>query len=173
MLAAGNTLIFDADGLIKLNRAGILLTVAQAYRCIVPSEVYYEAVTAGLAMHHPDAMDIDAIISSEMEIWPEPLVTSESMFGAGETAALNLFYQMGDRMANIISDDRNFRVHLTGIGCPSIVPSDVIVRMAQLKLITKERALDALDKLRPHIRVSRFIASVDGVEAVNDYSTEA
>ena len=162
-------MIFDADGLIKLNRAGILLTVAKAFRCLVPSEVYKEAVTDGLAMHHPDAIEIDEIVSAEMEIWSEQLATAGSIFGSGETAAMNLFPLLEDRVAHIVSDDKAFVRYLTQIGYPCIVPSDLIVRMVKVTLVTKQEALDALNKLRDSIQPSQLNRAL---EAINDYPTE-
>lgn len=37
-------LILDADGLIKLNRSGLLELVTQSYESLVPAAVFNEAV---------------------------------------------------------------------------------------------------------------------------------
>lgn len=161
-------MIFDADGLIKLNRAGILFTVAKKFNCLVPPEVYYEAVTAGLAMHYPDAVGIEHIISSSMTISPGPATSSPIPFGMGETAAWGLL--LNTESAAIVSDDVGFVRFLTANSVPCIVPGDLLSAMVKLDFITKQKALEALNKLRLIIQASQFDRAL---EAINDYSTES
>ena len=51
-------LIFDADGLIKLNRSGVLELVTRNYESLVPTAVFNEAVVRGALRGHEDAAAI-------------------------------------------------------------------------------------------------------------------
>ena len=51
-------LIFDADGLIKLNHAGVLGLVVQNYESLVPAAVHDEAVLRGVRRGYEDAAEI-------------------------------------------------------------------------------------------------------------------
>ena len=53
-------LLIDADGLIKLNRAGVLSQVTASFACLVPRAVFDEVVTEGKARHYEDATAIEA-----------------------------------------------------------------------------------------------------------------
>src|SRR5438105_3056552 len=55
---------FDSDGLIKLNRAGVLLQALGAFDSIRPEAVYREVVTEGQALRYADAEAIDEALSS-------------------------------------------------------------------------------------------------------------
>ena len=58
-------IILDADGLIKLHRAGVLDLVAQSYERAILSRVYEEAVVNAKGKH-PDAQQIDEVIQASM-----------------------------------------------------------------------------------------------------------
>lgn len=47
-------LVFDSDGLIKLQKAGVLKMLATSHECLVPKKVYEESVERGKAELYGD-----------------------------------------------------------------------------------------------------------------------
>ena len=149
-------LLLDADGLIKLHRAGLLGLMAESFSCAIPKEVYHEAVTQGMASRYPDAEAIESIVQRSIKVtsarpselglegWEKPAL------GRGEIAVLALYAQgVGDV---VISDDRAFLNLLTRRGIPFLVPAALILRMVRQRVISVWVAKNALERLRPSIR---------------------
>jgi len=84
-------LVFDADGLIKLHRAGALSRVVRAFPCAIPRAVFAEVVTRGKARLHQDAQEIEALLTGAVTILAvEQHEQSEPGLGAGELSVLGL-----------------------------------------------------------------------------------
>ena len=62
--------ILDADGLIKLNHAGVLERVAETYSCVIPEAVYDEVVTQGKARRYMDAEAIEVALTQRVQVTP-------------------------------------------------------------------------------------------------------
>jgi hypothetical protein len=147
--------LLDADGLIKLNRAGVLSSVIEAFTCIVPSTVYHEVVTTGKARLHKDAEIIEEIIGNKVSIEPSRGGDAAGMgLGQGELAILNLLPEMPD--AIVVSDDRRFLSVLADQAIRFLTPADVLVVLVHQGALTREAAEDALERLRPVIRTQAY-----------------
>lgn len=148
--------ILDANALINLYRAEILSLIYLATECIVPAEVYAEAVTNGQMAGYPDSSGIAEIVGpcteEFMEIQPDLGRT-----GRGETAVLRVYLERrGNSFSSddvIVSDDQRFlrhlermerseRVAIRHLGTPQFIVQSTING-----LITKSQALDGIASL--------------------------
>lgn len=156
-------LLLDADGLIKLHRAGILAQVARLFTCIVPSEVYQEVVTQGKERWYADAREIEDIVNSgaiSRLSTPAPQLEAPGL-GSGEKGVLGLFSQVEG--AIIVSDDRRFLTLLDQMGISSLTPAALIVLMDQQGHLAMGEARGALERLRPFIRGEGFTKAMQAL----------
>ena len=146
----------DANALINLYRAEILSLIYLATECIVPAEVYAEAVTNGQVAGYPDSSGIAEIIGpcTEEFMGNQP---DMGRTGWGETAVLSVYL---DRRGNstssddvIVSDDQRFLRYLERrerserVAIRHLDTPQFIVQSAINGLITKAQALDGLSSL--------------------------
>lgn len=147
--------LIDSDGLIKLHRAGILAQVVSTFYCAIPQAVFDEVITKGKQRLHQDADEIEAIISDRVSILPaQGRPQPERGLGAGELGILSLMTEDQDTV--VVSDDRRFLVVLTMQGSEFLTPADVLVVLARRRVLTRDEARDALDRLRPVIRPAAY-----------------
>ena len=155
-------LLLDADGLIKLHRAGVLGRMVKAFRCTVPEAVYHEVVTRGKERLHQDAEEIEHILGEEVEVVRIEQAHGEMGLGAGEMAVLTLAVQY--QSAIVVSDDRRFLATLTVRGLRFLTPTDLLVVLASQGILDKEEAKKALERLRPMVRAAAFWQAKDDLE---------
>lgn len=155
-------LLLDADGLIKLHRAGVLNLVAEAFTCTVPEAVFHEVVTRGKERLHQDAEEIERIISEVVEVARTEQEQAEPGLGAGEMAVLVLSVQGQD--AIVVSDDRRFLSLLSARGLPFLTPADLLAVLANQKALTRAEAREALEQLRPMIRAAAYWEAREDLE---------
>ena len=79
---------------------------------------------------------------------------SESGLGAGELGIVSLLLQERDSI--VVSDDRRFLARLATQGASFLTPADVLVVMARRGILTGRAAREALDRLRPAIRLAAY-----------------
>lgn len=148
-------LLLDADGLIKLHRAGVLAHVVNAFSCAIPQSVFDEVVTKGKQRLHKDAEEIEAIISDRLSILAgQGRRDPELGLGAGELGILSLISDNPD--AIVVSDDRRFLAMLTLQDAKFLTPADILVVLARRGALTRTEAGEALDRLRPAIRAAAY-----------------
>ncbi|MDO8689797.1 MAG: hypothetical protein Q7R39_07260 [Dehalococcoidia bacterium] len=148
-------LLMDADGIIKLHRAGVLAHVIGTFPCTIPQAVYDEVVTRGKATLHQDAEEIETIISGVVSVLPaQRHQQPELSLGAGELAILSAIPQDEDSI--VVSDDRRFLSILTTRGAEFLTPADMLVVLARRGVLTGTEAGEALERLRPVIRVAAY-----------------
>lgn len=147
-------LLFDADGLIKLNRAGVLRNACSAFTCLVPEAVYEEVVTQGKVRLYEDAEEIEQLLSGTVEVMRADVPNSELTLGRGEQAVLAVAIQEQDVV--VVSDDRRFLSLLTAREIPFLTPADLLVVMVRRGVILRNLAQLALERLRPLIRTSAY-----------------
>lgn len=152
-------LLLDADGTIKLHRAGVLEQAANVFQCVMPEEVYHEVVVQGREGLHLDAEAIAEIVERAISVRPTPtLEISDPGFGVGEKAVLALFHQGIGEV--VISDDRRFLNLLTREQIPFLVPTDLIVGMTVQGVLSANDATTALEHLRPFVSDEHYRLAV-------------
>ena len=160
-------LIFDADGLIKLNHAGVLSQVVRNYESLVPAAVHNEVVVRGASIGYDDATEIGLILEESAVVITsdirDALPDSDQILsglGAGETQALYLALQHRQDSA-IVSDDRRFLEVLSDLSLRFLVPSHMILGLARDEILSASDAKTAIDALRPFIRQSDYIEALE------------
>ena len=149
-------IVFDSDGLIKLTKAGILEKVIEHFICSITKEVYDETVVKGMERFYDDAYQIDGLIKKG-KIMVKNIENSKkatnilkgSSLGRGETSSLHLYFSLNAEA--IISDDRAFLCVLQQNNVAFITPADFIVRSFELRILSKDESLNALDMIEPYI----------------------
>jgi predicted nucleic acid-binding protein len=164
-------IVCDADGLIKINKAGILALLDERVEIIVGPEVYREVVTIGKEHGHSDALEIEKVLpkptavvlknrsKSGLKILPDELE-----LGAGEKETLVLYERVSADV--ILSDDRKFLRELDSIDVPYITPAAMIVALAERKILHIDSALEALTKLSEFVRKDQFQAAQEELNAM-------
>ena len=148
-------LLLDADGVIKLHRAGLLNLVIGTFSCTVPEPVFDEVVTKAKARLHRDADAIEAILAESDAVRPAgPQQQVESGLGAGELGVLTVL--ASDQEAIVVSDDRRFLAVLKARGARSITPADLLTVLWRRDVLSTDEAKGALERLRPMIRSAAY-----------------
>lgn len=150
-------IVLDSDGLIKLTKAGCLRGILDNFECLITEEVYNETVVRGLERYYDDAFEINEYIKDGM-LSVEKKYNNQSAhdllrnhkFGKGESSSLHLFLSINAKA--IISDDRAFLNLLDKNDIPYVIPTDLIVRLYELNIITKEKSIKALDRIKIYVQ---------------------
>jgi hypothetical protein len=169
------TIVVDADGLIKLGKSGALRTLLGAARVLVPEAVWEESVEEGKRRIYEDAHELEAalaeggaeVVSYEIGDEAEQLLGgSAASFGAGERAALAVFYAVGADA--VLTDDHAFLGLLasTAPPLPALVPAAAIVALAEGGWMTVEEARESLGKLETSIRRDAYAAAMEDLETM-------
>ncbi|KXB06180.1 hypothetical protein AKJ51_04065 [candidate division MSBL1 archaeon SCGC-AAA382A20] len=158
--------VFDSDGLIKLQKAGVLDMLAESHECLVPGKVYGESVERGKSELYEDAFELGETIEEHMRVVeaedPESEKTpAKESLGSGELSAYGVHLQEGSDA--LISDDRAFLNFLESKGIPFITPANVIVEMKNQGQIPRDRAVEALGRMEKYIRNEVYEKSIEEV----------
>lgn len=156
-------LVLDSDAWIKLCKSGLLNKVCESFECIMPAEVYEEAITAGLRDLRKDAVELETIVMEKrVRLAEKKQGQREKTLGKGEASVLD-FCLKTNTVA--VSDDLRFLVLLTKKQVSFHTPASLIVRMYREKIIDRKTALGALDKLKLMTRRSVFEMALKELEA--------
>ena len=153
-------LILDADGLIKLNRAGVLSLLASRYESAIPSAVHQEAVVNAQG-RHPDVDAIGLIIELSINVVDVQVPDHvPSHIGLGEREVLAL----AQPTDTIISDDAEFlRVCLVQ-STPFLTPADMILTMVDQVTLSLDQGKSAIGLLKPWINPGVYQRAIDILE---------
>ena len=83
-------------------------------------------------------------------------------FGAGECSTLHLFHNSDAKV--IVTDDRAFLNLLDKNNIPYIIPTDLIVRLYELKVITKDESINSLDAIKVYVSGQNYDAARRNLE---------
>jgi len=154
-------IVFDSDGLIKLVKAKCYEKLLKHFTCLISKEVYEETVLRGMERLYEDAFLIDELVKKKMlqvqkvrNNKKAQSILENCNLGKGETSTLYLFFNVEAK--TIISDDRFFLNLLLQNNIPFITPTDLIVRLYELKIINKKDALSALSKIKPYVNKNSY-----------------
>ncbi len=145
--------VLDADGIIKLAKAGMLEKLVESAVCIVPRQVYDE-VMKGKGKMHKDALITQSLVAQSKIKIAEHGKTEFAGAGAGESAALAVFRK--ENADSIISDDLRFLAKLEKEDITFTTPANALVWLAKSSKITKEEALYSLEKLKEFVREEAY-----------------
>lgn len=143
-------LVLDSDGLIKLAKAGVLEELVKYRKCIITQEVFNETVEKGKERLYEDAYIIEELINKKLLSVGRIKTTEVLSLGKGEASSLEICKKKN--CSAIITDVRRFLKMLEEQNIPFIMPSDAIVSLLKKRIITRKKALEALEKIKPLIR---------------------
>jgi len=164
-----NKIVLDSDGLIKLTKSGSLMKILNSFQCTITEEVYDETVIRGMERAHGDAYEINGLIKKG-KLKVENTKNNKSVenmlenrtFGAGECSTLHLFHNSDAKV--IVTDDRAFLNLLDKNNIPYIIPTDLIVRLYELKVITKDESINSLDAIKVYVSGPNYDAARRNLE---------
>lgn len=168
-------IVADADGLIKLGKSGALSALLSATRVLVPQAVWDEAVEEGKRGMYEDAYILERkleaggaeVVEHKPSEKAEALLSSSAAaLGAGERAALGVFFARGADA--ILTDDRVFLRLLAAAESPvpALVPAAAIVSLAEADRLSLEEAREALNKLEGSVRKSVLAAALEELDTL-------
>lgn len=170
--------VCDADGLIKMAKAGILEAFAGQVELLVGPQVYHEAVEEGKARGYPDALNIERILKARAQLLrplrrkrkrsAEDRAIDALPLGAGEKETLRSYTR--ERADAVLSDDRGFLTSLGQRGIPYLTPAAALVFLAQQVVLSPQEARKALERLHPLIRKEQYEAARRELEALQERS---
>lgn len=157
-------IVLDSDGLIKLQKAGVLQALASRCECIIPEAVYEESVEDGKKGLYEDAFLIEEIVEEEMmrikvsdrndeleKIDEEKL----SSLGKGEKEVFQLHFQ--EEVDAIVSDDRAFLNTLDRFSdVEYFTPCNTIYIMYKKGIISKKGSLKGLNQIKGLVRTEVY-----------------
>ena len=154
--------VFDGDGLIKLAKSGLLDRATKSLKCIISKEVYREVVEKGKEKLYEDAYTVERFVhSGEIKVIEIRKIKSESSLGAGELSTLEVY--KNKKADIIVSDDRRFLRLLEEENIPFIIPTDMIVILTKISKITKEEAINSLNKIRNLVKEDAYLAALQNL----------
>ena len=141
----------------------------------MPKAVWEESVEEGKRRMYEDAHDLEAalaeggaeVVSYEAgEEVVRLLRSSAATFGAGERAALAVFYALGADA--VLTDDRAFLGLLAGAEplVPALVPAAAIIALAEGGRMTVDEVREALAEIEPSIRRDAYAAAMEDLETM-------
>ncbi|HLD05223.1 MAG TPA: hypothetical protein VJG90_05900 [Candidatus Nanoarchaeia archaeon] len=146
--------LLDADGAIKLAKAGILERLAQAAKCLIPKAVYQEILKGKEGMYE-DAFQIEKLVKrGKIKMIPAPDMKREGL-GAGERSVLTAL--QNQKADAVISDDTKFLTHLEKEHIPFLIPTDAILWLVKRNKISADKGLEALHQIEPIIRKEAYL----------------
>lgn len=129
--------------------------MAADFDCHISESVFEEAVIRGEEELYEDAFRIGALIDSglmHVEVIKKEIPVAP--LGAGEHSSFLLFSKLNADA--IITDDRAFISFLRKKKVPFIIPSDVIARMVELRHLSAEDGLKALERIKIYITEDNY-----------------
>jgi rRNA-processing protein FCF1 len=147
-------LLLDADALIKLNRAEILVTLLDSFDCAVPQAVYEEVVVVGHARGYADAEAIGSAVAGRCGVEETTESSLSTSLGVGETALLALV-EAGEQSI-VISDDARFLGVLRSRGIDYLGCARLVVYLVRNNLLTLGQATEALRRMRSLVSPKSF-----------------
>ncbi len=153
-------IILDSDGLIKLQKSGLLKLLASRCDCIIPEAVYKESVVDGKKGLYEDAFLIEDIVQEKIDrikiddnkknlekISKDKL---ESL-GKGEKETFHLYFQ--EQADAIVSDDRAFLKVLDRFSnVKYFTPCNTIYIMYKKGIINKKESLKSIGNIKELVR---------------------
>ncbi len=148
-----------------------------AARVLVPRAVWVEAVEEGKRGIYEDAHVLERVLEEggaevvgheAREEAEELFRASSASFGAGERAALAVFFAHGADA--ILTDDRAFVALLAGVSpaVPALVPTAAIVALAEGGRMSVAEAKVALGKIEHSVRAEAYGAAMRELEKLEE-----
>ncbi len=157
-------IVLDSDGLIKLQKAGVLRALASRCECIIPEAVYKESVEDGKKGLYEDAFLIEEVVEEDMDKIKVSDRNDElekideerlGSLGKGEKEVFQLYFQ--EEVDAILSDDRAFLNTLDRFSdVEYFTPCNTIYIMYKKGIISKKESLKGLNQIKGLVRTDVY-----------------
>jgi len=154
-----STFVFDADGLIKLVKAGIFPI---KHKCMISEQVYAETVIEGKKNLHTDAFKIEQLVCEAAILVKKTRQAAEFPdLGKGELSTLDLCKR--ENASAIISDDRRFLRLLEEQKIPFIIPTEFIAALVHAKYVPRKAGIEALQKIKEFVKDENYESALSAL----------
>lgn len=143
-------ILMDADCLIKLTKAGLKELVTDRCSVYIPAAVVREVVDAGKEKGCPDAFVVEENIGHGRLA----VVGADVGWMTGDEALPRLFST--DKFTVVASDDAKLLRRLRTGNIPCLLPAVLLYRFQREGLLSREQALDSLERLSGHISLDEY-----------------
>lgn len=158
-----SSVVLDADGLIKLTKAGLVPVLARQRACWIAEEVFQETAGREALDRFPDAAAIrdyvDGGVIRRAKKAPAVRLPAEwpaHALGEGEEATWRLFTY--GRHTHVLTDDRVFFRFLGGRGDRVLNSTAALVWLYEQGALSRNGAIAAVDRLRSMIDRERYLS---------------
>lgn len=148
-------IVFDADALIKLVKAGITADILATVSVYISEDVYSEVVIEGKKQFFEDAYRAEQFVAEKV-ISPVPTKNSDPFPGLGKGETSSYFLLLELNAAAIVSDDAHFLKFLEKRGISFVTPASFVVALVKARKIEKEQGRKILENLKQHIDTTQF-----------------
>lgn len=146
--------VLDADGAIKLAKAGVLEALAERASCLLPEQVYSE-VMRGKEKMYEDAFVTESLVEKlKIKVIQVSNLENLESSGAGEISALAAFRR--EAADAIITDDTHFISIIERRNIPFMTPTDTVVWLVKIGKISMKEGFAALDRIRSIVRKGAY-----------------
>lgn len=156
-------LVFDADALIKIVKAGILIKIP--HHCMISYKVHEEVVEEGKKRFYADAFQIEQLVK-EGRLKVYHVSSTQEIYGLGEGELSTLAVFSKEKADVIISDDRAFLRALEEMNIPFIVPTELIIALVVSKVLEKQDAIKALNRIKEFVRKENYESALEALGGV-------
>ncbi len=164
--------ILDSDGLIKLQKSGMLRVLVSSCECIIPEAVYEESVEEGKKRLYEDAFILEDIVEegikrikiNRKEKILQNIDDRLESLGKGEKEVFHLYFQ--EEADAVISDDRAFLniLDLSKDDVKYLTPCNAIYILFKKDHISKEIALRGLCQIKELVREDVYYRTITKIK---------
>ena len=151
-------IVFDADALIKLVKAGLPKEVMKKLKPAISEEVYREVVVEGKKRMFDDASLIEQFVKEGILV-KKKAKAKRFLFppslGGGEISSYWLYYQ--EKAKAIVSDDISFLKFLEKKQMSYNTSGDFIITLVKNKKLKTKQALNILENLKKSIKTKHYL----------------
>ena len=142
-------IVLDASSLILLGKCGLVETLSQTFRMVIPNMVFNEVVNEEALKNYPEAKIISDLVDGkkiEVVSIKRKKLRFPIMLGKGEIEAIILTRQIENTI--LVTDDGRAIKAFRYLKVPFIISPKVVVNLYQLGKIDFTVAKTSIDKLR-------------------------
>lgn len=149
--------LVDSDSLIKLAKIDLLKYITKVLCVEITEDIYGETVVEGRKRFYQDADNIQEFVDAKkimiVKKKHKNKVEIKENFGIGELSII----RCKEKKHIIVTDDIRFTRYLQSNKIMPISSANLIVVLKEKLILTKQQAIEYLERLKPYIRSEVYI----------------